>query len=338
MDASEICRPEPRPARGSATASRSSSAASTAARQAPVPPSLANRSLTTVEDACATRKPPAAAVTVTPGDDSPTEAARQRTRDQLGHPGQGRRPDRRSSETDDLADFNFICDAPARARGRSRSREPARRLLRRQGRTPANDRALPRWTRACGGRRTARRMTAMPCATGCRRAATRPRTTSCSPSPSWTAMKDVEVRDTRPLRPHRAQGDVLSGDRTRRDGSDGTVAGGEQEAAQQEGCGRQCGRRGHRLAQARPVMPLAWLAGVTGSPENTLRREPPDPPAYAGHGTFIAGVIRAIAPACNVHVLSFARWTRRSPGAAYASPSWSTPDGPRATTPRSRPT
>src|SRR6266496_290678 len=50
-----------------------------------------------------------------------------------------------------------------------------------------------------------------------------------------------------------------------------------------------------------------WLAGVTGEPDS-LR--PDDSagtvtiPEYAGHGTFVAGVARCIAPASTVHVVS----------------------------------
>jgi subtilisin family serine protease len=55
----------------------------------------------------------------------------------------------------------------------------------------------------------------------------------------------------------------------------------------------------------RPAASLDWLDGVKGSPEpqpvkdGSGRIRP-----YAGHGTFVAGVVRSIAPACNVRVLS----------------------------------
>ena len=52
---------------------------------------------------------------------------------------------------------------------------------------------------------------------------------------------------------------------------------------------------------------MSWLSGVTGEPEPVPI---PDPPGqlreYAGHGTFVAGLVRAMAPACDLHVLNFA--------------------------------
>ena len=56
----------------------------------------------------------------------------------------------------------------------------------------------------------------------------------------------------------------------------------------------------HDPAASDPVSP--WLAGVTGDPEVI------DPLAlhhYAGHGTFIAGVVRCLAPASEVRVEGF---------------------------------
>ena len=56
----------------------------------------------------------------------------------------------------------------------------------------------------------------------------------------------------------------------------------------------------HAPAASDPVSP--WLAGVTGDPEVI------DPDAlhpYAGHGTFIAGVVRCLAPATEVRVEGF---------------------------------
>ncbi len=43
---------------------------------------------------------------------------------------------------------------------------------------------------------------------------------------------------------------------------------------------------------------------VTGARENTFVTRTGDPRQYAGHGTFVAGVIRAIAPKCTVQVLN----------------------------------
>jgi subtilisin family serine protease len=48
-----------------------------------------------------------------------------------------------------------------------------------------------------------------------------------------------------------------------------------------------------------------WLSGVTGEdePQGVKDAQGRIRP-YAGHGTFVAGVIKAIAPACKVHILS----------------------------------
>jgi Subtilase family len=54
-----------------------------------------------------------------------------------------------------------------------------------------------------------------------------------------------------------------------------------------------------------PAAALPWLGGVTGQPEPQPIPDPPgDLREYAGHGTFVAGVVRAMAPSCTVHVLS----------------------------------
>ncbi|HCB05588.1 MAG TPA: S8/S53 family peptidase [Nocardioides sp.] len=53
--------------------------------------------------------------------------------------------------------------------------------------------------------------------------------------------------------------------------------------------------------------PWSWLSGVTGEPERLGVFEDPATQLlypYAGHGTFAAGVIRAVAPACRIHVLN----------------------------------
>ena len=45
---------------------------------------------------------------------------------------------------------------------------------------------------------------------------------------------------------------------------------------------------------------LSWLSGVTGDPDSGIQGNNLEP--YAGHGTFIAGVIRSVAPAAEVIV------------------------------------
>jgi hypothetical protein len=69
------------------------------------------------------------------------------------------------------------------------------------------------------------------------------------------------------------------------------------------------------LVNPEPALPWSWLANVSGDPEPNGIVNPlsGNLRAYAGHGTFVAGVVRAMAPKAEVTVLNLVI-DRQEPG------------------------
>lgn len=61
---------------------------------------------------------------------------------------------------------------------------------------------------------------------------------------------------------------------------------------------------------------ISWLSGVAADPPDVEQVNPEDIHPYAGHGTFVAGVLRCIAPGTRVEVEGFAP---KGGGAAFES-------------------
>jgi subtilisin family serine protease len=235
-------------------------------------------------------------MTVMPGD-SPTEAARQRTRDQLKDILESDPDLIVDSETDDLADFNFICDARhVLVEDRAAAARLDQYFRGRGGRAgdlntragfglvddgPDDGHALryrvpPR--RAQERNDLLRTLAELDGDEGVELATpdhfihVAPKSTCCpATEPAETGLTEPWPAVNRKRRSKKGEGvNVVVVD----------------------------------TGWHKPAGSHAWLAGVTGSRENTFDADHRIRP-YAGHGTFVAGVIRAIAPACNVHVLSF---------------------------------
>jgi subtilisin family serine protease len=236
-------------------------------------------------------------VTVTPGD-SPLEAARQRTRDQLQDILDNDADLIVDSETDDLADFNFVCDAQHvlledRAAANRLDQYFAGRVA------AANDDlvAATPWGVADGApedghalryrvpsrRNPAKNDLLLTLAELDRDEGREVATPDhfIHVAPKATCCPATEPAETGLTEPWPA---VNKNRRSKKGAGVNVVV--------------------VDTGWHKPAGSHAWLAGVTGSRENTFDANHRIRP-YAGHGTFIAGVIRTIAPACNVHVLSF---------------------------------
>ncbi len=217
-------------ARGSAMASRNSSAGSTASSVgtgAPFPHQALH--FTTVEDACAIHQRSGGHHDPHAGRRSPTE---DRTTAHSGPaPGHHRTHDADlivDSETDDPADFNFICDGQHVLRRTTAQPRPSRRYVAR-GSTAANASTTRRLATLFGDRRHGapeRR----PCAGADRRAGRRPHDPG-EQRTSWRTLDELDRgwRTRGRRRPttsctSAARGDVLPGHRARGDRPDRTLA------------------------------------------------------------------------------------------------------------------
>lgn len=241
-------------------------------------------------------------MTVTPGD-SPVEAARQRTRDQLQDILETDSDLIVDSETDDLADFNFVCDAHHLLVEDQAAATRLDQYFDARVAAPSDelDSATP-WGVADGvpddghalryrvpSRRNPAKNDLLITLAELDRDEGREVATPdhfIHVAPKSTCCPATEPAETGLTAPWPAVN-------KKRDSKKGA---GVNVVVVDTGW--------HKAAGSHP-----WLNNVTGSRENTFdanRRIRP----YAGHGTFVAGVIRAIAPKCNVHVLSFQVDTR----------------------------
>ena len=202
-----------------------------------------------------------------------------------------------SSETDDPADFTFICDRdprPAAARGpgsRHRRGESSRGVLRRAAgrlrrRGPDSTTSQPRTGLS--------RRYALPSAAGRRRPGPAPDPGELDGDPAFGpgfATPDHLVHIA-------GKGTCCPATEPEETGLDGPWPPVNPDNTAGAGVSVVVIDTGWYPPAATHV---DWLAGVEGVPEPDPILDPPGGQlrAYAGHGTFVAGVVRSMAPACD---------------------------------------